>query len=464
MKKSKKIATFKEAQAHLQKIVDEKEYDIKLHEILEPIRVFIQEKKIKKLQNLLEQYIANVPEVFWSSFIAFEIAAIFEKHLDSTAQAKTIVDKILDQNGSNKPRAFALLLNMARKNSDYSEIDILYKNKKELFLYKNFHVLYELVYYYGYKNDLNEVERLLLFMIENFKNKNGVHTARVLALKFDLSEKLQSHFENSIKNNKGEIIDFGENANEKIRRETYEMALSESERAFAALALVDLTDGIAHEYGQPATNIRFNVQYHLKQLAKAEIVDKKMIEDCLNDILKQTERFAELNKQLAPATSSQKNIEEFDFTDLVEEVINQEKLRLAEHQIMVNYHKKPIIIEFDKAQFRQILSNLMLNAIDSIAEKQKEGVVFRAKIDISFKYKNQITRIEFKDNGIGISDIIQSRIFNPFYTTKPPDKGKGLGLYIIKNILQKYKSTIRIDTNYKDGAKFIIEILKKTDN
>lgn len=73
--------------------------------------------------------------------------------------------------------------------------------------------------------------------------------------------------------------------------------------------------------------------------------------------------------------------------------------------------------------------------------------------------------IEFSDNGPGIPRENIQKIFTPFFTTKDPlvyeDGGQGLGLYIVWNVLKIFNGTIKVDTDYINGAKFIIKINKK---
>ena len=107
---------------------------------------------------------------------------------------------------------------------------------------------------------------------------------------------------------------------------------------------------------------------------------------------------------------------------------------------------------------------MIINAMDSIAEKQTQIADYKGEITVTVStdtISEDYTNIEIADNGIGISDFIQPRIFNPYYTTKQPEHGQGLGLYIIKNILLKYGGTIRLNTKFKEGAKFTVQIPKK---
>ncbi len=463
MSKKNKIITVEQAKEALEKVASTANYKINPVQLRSFVGVLIENKQLKYVENQLSLFVEKATSVFFSTALALEIARIFEKY-SHRDKAKKIAYKMLEmENSSYQKDTFIFLLNIARKTDNYAEIDELLQKNPQLKKINVFSALYEMVFYYAYKNDLDKVEELILNMLKSFKDNQAVlQTAKALAFKFGLSSKLEEFFSAAKKEN----VEFeGESDNIKsIQSDTYNTLLSENEKASNAIALVDLTNGISHEYGQPVTNIRFNIQYHLKKFEQSgNFLDKKIVEQCLLNVLKQTERISELNKRLSPATSTQGHITEFDFRELLKEVIKQEEIRLLAANIELKHANSSVLLFFDKTQMRQILSNLITNSIDSIVEKQSGNREFVGKIEISTekdkKFKKQIN-IVCMDNGIGISETIRTRIFNPFYTTKPPDKGQGLGLYIIKNILLKYGGTIRLDAKYKAGAKFIVQIPK----
>lgn len=466
-KKEKAITiTVEQAKGFLENVISSSNYQVTPVEFRKFVGVLTTNIELKYLAQHLAIFIEKAPNNFFSTALALEIARVYEKYLDREG-AKNIAYKMLPfKNSANQKEAFVFLLNIARKTDNYTEIDDLLQKNPPLAKITTFGVLYELVFYYAYKNDLDKIEELILLMIKKFENNSPVlQTAKILALKYGLTAKFEYYFITAEKTNK-KYKQVTTNSYENIEQEAYNIILSERERAFNAIALVDLTNGISHEYGQPVTNIRFNIQYHLKKFEQAgDFLDKKIVEQCLQNVLIQTERISELNKRLAPATSTQVHITDFELNELLSEVVMQEEIKLLATNINVLLPKNAILVTFDRTQMRQILSNLITNSIDSIIEKQSKNsnLVGKGNIWINVtqdkKFKNQ-TNITCTDNGIGINETIRSRIFNPFYTTKPPDKGQGLGLYIIKNILLKYGGTIRLDAKYKEGAKFIVQIPK----
>jgi signal transduction histidine kinase len=122
-----------------------------------------------------------------------------------------------------------------------------------------------------------------------------------------------------------------------------------------------------------------------------------------------------------------------------------------EDYIVFESDEKSIISKMDRAQLIRIITNLVKNAIQSIPEDQIEKSIL-----VSVKKEDNNVLILVKDNGIGIEPKNIDRIFEPKFTTK--NSGMGLGLGIIKNIIENYKGTITFETEFGKGATFIVSL------
>jgi signal transduction histidine kinase len=102
-------------------------------------------------------------------------------------------------------------------------------------------------------------------------------------------------------------------------------------------------------------------------------------------------------------------------------------------EVIKNYGKLPLV-ECYAGQLNQVFMNLLVNSIDALEEKlnkPNDSPFFNPKISISTKLLNsERIAIHIADNGLGMRQEVQPKIFNPFYTTKPVGKGTGLGLAI----------------------------------
>ena len=106
-------------------------------------------------------------------------------------------------------------------------------------------------------------------------------------------------------------------------------------------------------------------------------------------------------------------------------------------EVMRNYQDIPEIICYPE-ELHQVWTNLIHNAIQAMNNKGKLEIA-------TFQYNNQIA-VQILDSGCGISGEIKDKIFDPFFTTKPPGEGSGLGLDIVKKIVEKHQGKIEVES------------------
>lgn len=104
-------------------------------------------------------------------------------------------------------------------------------------------------------------------------------------------------------------------------------------------------------------------------------------------------------------------------------------------------------IECLPSEINQVIMNLLVNAAHAIGED-------RGKITIRTSVARETVLIEISDNGCGIEKESLSRIFDPFYTTKPVGKGTGLGLSLSYGIVQKHRGTLEVESEVGQGTTF----------
>ena len=135
-------------------------------------------------------------------------------------------------------------------------------------------------------------------------------------------------------------------------------------------------------------------------------------------------------------------------SDLVE--ITRRALEIFEgNTIKFKTSEDEIKISLDRTQWIRVTTNIVQNALQAV--KQGE----QPKIKVSIKKEQKNVKISFADNGIGIPKSIQSKIFEPKFTTKT--KGMGLGLGIVKNIIDSHKGKIDYTTG-DDGTNFVVTL------
>jgi two-component system NtrC family sensor kinase len=126
------------------------------------------------------------------------------------------------------------------------------------------------------------------------------------------------------------------------------------------------------------------------------------------------------------------------------------ELKLEKIDIEKQIEKTLPNILVDRKQFQEVLFNLIRNAGQAIVEKGKIAVI--AKLD------RKKVLIDIKDSGTGIPEDKLKELFNPFFTTKDPGKGTGLGLFIVRQVVEKNGGKIYLkETKVGAGTTFTVE-------
>jgi len=138
------------------------------------------------------------------------------------------------------------------------------------------------------------------------------------------------------------------------------------------------------------------------------------------------------------------------------------KINLSEIDIIRGYAKDLPKIKGNQIQLQEVFFNFCDNAYDAICERKvtlkEEG--YRGKINFSAQPKDTMLEITIEDNGMGIKEDFNKKVFTPFFTTKTSShKGTGLGLYVIKKIItDNHKGRVSFKSAYKVGTRFIVEL------
>lgn len=149
-----------------------------------------------------------------------------------------------------------------------------------------------------------------------------------------------------------------------------------------------------------------------------------------------------------PAASSRK--QPLDLNHVLDEVLVliQPLLQGQTIEVFVQREVEPLMIEGDADQLKQVLLNLLQNAIEALGSK--------GKLVLTSQKRSRFVEVRIEDNGPGIPPSIQERIFDPFFTTK--SEGSGLGLAISRNIIRDHGGSLSLRSAPSEGAAFLIEL------
>ena len=147
--------------------------------------------------------------------------------------------------------------------------------------------------------------------------------------------------------------------------------------------------------------------------------------------------------------------EEFDLKQVVDDVINS-YLYLDNTEnidITIDIGHENGKVTSDRFRMRMILANLLSNAIN-FSDRRKESSTITVK---SWADNNGSFFLEVADNGIGIAKEHLGKIFNMFYRANDGTKGSGLGLYIVKETVEKLNGDIEVASEYLKGTTFTLK-------
>lgn len=420
----------------------------------------IEDKGIDRIGWILDAYVLDRKRAPSTFRIDLFCVSIYEK-LKNFSSALKIVSELLNIRLDNV--AIRSLFRICRLLKNYDSVDELLAKEPSLIKGNEFNILYELVYYFEAKNDVENLQIVLRTIDKRFaQNLPVLRTLRNFYIRFGMLEDAKRLEPKILALYQGRGNPQGKFVNELAESET-ELAskvqelYSQLEHQKQLAAISDLTTGISHELGQPITNIRYTIQFY-KKIFKSNFTSDG-VSKVFDSILEETERMGGLIRRLSPLTSSKVVIEKFDVVDRINRRIHLEGPRLVENKISVNIKPaRKVMLEGDPVKFDQLISNLILNSIDAIGEVKQPK---RHRINIEVENGKRDIQISFSDTGVGIPLKNKNKIFDPFFSTKAPGKGEGLGLFIVWNLLKMLGGRISVDSQYKDGARFMITIPKE---
>jgi two-component system nitrogen regulation sensor histidine kinase NtrY len=230
---------------------------------------------------------------------------------------------------------------------------------------------------------------------------------------------------------------------DKLEESATMLAQSEREQAWREMA-----KQVAHEIKNPLTPMRLTVQSFQRKFDPEDPNLKQKLNDYTKTLIQQIDTMSSVASAFSNFASmpAQQN-ETLNVVEVVEfslDIFNEEYIRFESDE-------EEIITVMDRTQLIRIITNLIKNAIQAIPEEQEQK-----SIDVAVKRVGNNVNITVKDNGIGIEKEYIEHIFEPKFTTKT--SGMGLGLGIIKNIIENYKGTITFETQYGKGTTFIVSL------
>jgi two-component system, NtrC family, nitrogen regulation sensor histidine kinase NtrY len=241
------------------------------------------------------------------------------------------------------------------------------------------------------------------------------------------------------------LVDAYNNMIDQLEESAIKLAKSEREQAWREMA-----KQVAHEIKNPLTPMRLSVQsFERKFNPEDENIREKLSEysktliqqiDVMSAIASAFSDFAKM------PTQNKEEIEVISVIKLAIDIFNDECVRFQSEE-------KELFAFLDKTQLIRVLTNLVKNALQATEETENPEII----VDVSSE--SEFLKISVSDNGKGIANELKELIFEPKFTTKT--SGMGLGLAMIKNIIEAYDGNISFTSEKNKGTTFTVILPKK---
>jgi two-component system nitrogen regulation sensor histidine kinase NtrY len=239
------------------------------------------------------------------------------------------------------------------------------------------------------------------------------------------------------------LIDAYNNLVEDLEESAAKLAQNEREQAWREMA-----KQVAHEIKNPLTPMRLTVQSFQRKFDPEDPNIKHKLDEYSRTLIQQIDTMS----SVASAFSSFASMPAQQNETLNVVKIVQLALEIFNEPFITYKADEPVIItRMDRTQLIRIITNLVKNAIQALPED-----VANPMVDVSVYRIKDVVKISVRDNGKGISVENKLRIFEPKFTTKT--SGMGLGLGIIKNIVENYNGTITFESQPGKGTEFLVTL------
>lgn len=231
---------------------------------------------------------------------------------------------------------------------------------------------------------------------------------------------------------------------EELEYTAQQLAKSERESAWREMA-----KQVAHEIKNPLTPMKLSVQQLLRSYDPNDPDIESKLQRVAHSIIEQIDALTRIANEFSNfAKMPQPTHQRHDIVELIRGVC---ELFSGKPDILITLEsdRDEVFANIDKDQFVRVFNNLIKNAIQAIPEDQ-EG-----RISIEITTGNDI-EIKIEDNGVGIPEEKRDKIFVPYFTTK--GTGTGLGLAMVKQIIENHNGSIYFDSELNQGTTFYVHL------
>lgn len=243
----------------------------------------------------------------------------------------------------------------------------------------------------------------------------------------------------------GKLVDSYNGMIDELEQSAVKLARSEREQAWREMA-----KQVAHEIKNPLTPLRLTVQSFERKFDPKDPKAETKIKEFSKTLIQQIDTMSNIASAFSnfanmPAQQNE-TLNVVKIVKLALEIFNEEYIHFIADE-------KEIIAKLDRTQLIRVITNLVKNAIQALPD------VDSPRILVTVASEEEMVKISVADNGIGISDQFKQKIFEPKFTTK--SSGMGLGLGMVKNIVENYNGNIDFTSQEGKGTVFTVKFPKE---
>lgn len=232
---------------------------------------------------------------------------------------------------------------------------------------------------------------------------------------------------------------------DELEESAVKLATSEREQAWREMA-----KQVAHEIKNPLTPMRLSVQSFQRKFDPEDENIHQKVDEYSKTLIQQIDTMSSIASAFSNFAKmpAQQN-ESLNVTNIVKLALDI----FSEDYINFSSDHTEVKANFDRTQLIRVVTNLVKNSIQAIGTQ-----TLNPKIDVNVSVQDHMVKIMVKDNGLGISPENESKIFEPKFTTKT--SGMGLGLAMVKNIVETYNGSITFTSQEGVGTTFTVTFPK----
>ena len=218
-------------------------------------------------------------------------------------------------------------------------------------------------------------------------------------------------------------------------------------------ALGEMISNIAHQWRQPLNELGLIVQ-ELPMMYDQGNFSREYLKESVAKFMKVLRHTSKTIDDFRNFFKPDKETAPFNVKEVVEKTLSliQESFKHLQIKITVEAGGEPVIFGHPN-EFSQVILNILFNARDAFLDRKLES----REVEIRVFKEGGVAVVTIADNAGGIPESIMDRIFDPYFTTRGPDQGTGIGLYMSKIIIEKNIPGRLSARNKGLGAEFRIE-------